>query len=189
MKTIIVVAAGLLAGLTAGAQGSFVFGNAASAVGGTGAPVGFLGFHWWTGPAAGGAVDRVAGNQWLAQAVVAGVPLAGTVQPFRTGGAAGFLVNQNVIVPGIPGGTSVSIQLAAWWAGWGADYATALANSGGLGGVGLSAPVNVTLQEPPNAPLGLVGLQGFTIPWIIPEPGFASLGALGAVVLFLRGKR
>lgn len=188
MKTIIVAAGGLLAGLTAGAQGSFVFGNAASAVGGTGAPVGFLG-DLRPGAPPGGAVDRVAGNQWLAQAVVAGVPLGGTIQPFRTGGAAGFLVNQNVIVPGIPGGTTVSIQLAAWWAAWGGDYATALANSGGLGGVGLSAPVNVTLQEPPNTPLGLVGLQGFTIPWIIPEPGFASLGALGAVVLFLRGKR
>lgn len=188
MKTIVIATLSILASLAAYSQGSFVFGNAASAVGGTGAPVGFLGDQRGGAPA-GGAVDRVAGNQWLAQALVAGVPVASTIQPFRTGGAAGFLVNQNTVLNGVAGGSTVQIQIGAWWAGWGADYATALANSGGLGGVGLSAPVSVTLQEPPNAPLGLVGLQGFSIPAIVPEPGIASLGLLGAAVLFLRRKK
>lgn len=188
MKTTVIAVLSVLASVSAFAQGSFIFGNASSAVGGTGAPIGFLGDQR-AGAPAGGPVDRVAGNQWLAQAIVANAPVASTIQPFRTGGAAGFLVNQNTVLSGVAGGSTVQIQIAAWWSGWGADYATALAASGNMGGVGISAPVTVQLQEPPNAPLGLAGLQGFSIPAIVPEPGIASLGLLGAAVIFLRRKK
>lgn len=188
MKTIAAVVLSALTSLSAYSQGSFIYGNAASSVGGTGAPVGFLGDQR-PGAPAGGPVDRVSGDNFLAQVIVAGVPVPGTVQPFRTGGAAGFLVNTAVVLSGVAGGSTVQVAIGAWWAGWGADYAAAVTASGADGGIGLSAAVPVTLAEAPTPPVGMAGLQPFSISAIVPEPSIASLGLLGAAVFFLRRKK
>ncbi|MFN0069627.1 MAG: hypothetical protein ACKVYV_18575 [Limisphaerales bacterium] len=188
MKKTLVGLAALLASLGVFAQGSMIFGNTPATLGNsTGAPVGFLG-DLRPGAPAGGNVARVSGNTFLSQLIVAGVPVAGTIQPFRTGGAIGFITSTTVSFAGVSAGSTVQTQLAAWVADLGADYATALAKN--LGGTGISNSVGVTLVEPNNpAQPAMVGLNGFNIAAVIPEPSLASLGLLGAAVLFLRRKK
>lgn len=188
MKKTTLTLLALFAAATTYAQGSFLFGNRPSAIGGTGAPVGYAGDLAGANPAAGGPVDRVAGSQWLSQLVVAGVPVPGTINPFGSGGAAGFIPNSAVVLNGVSPGSTVAVQLAAWFAPLGADYSAAVA--AGVGGVGLSNPVNVTLKEATDPTLNApVGLQGFNIPSIVPEPSLAALGLLGASVLLLRRRK
>lgn len=172
------------------AQGSFLFGNRPSAIGGAGAPVGYGGWHGWPlpGEVTGGPVDRVSGPDWLAQLVVVGVPVPSTVVPFGTGSAAGFIPNSAVVLNGVAAGSTVSVQLAAWHVSLGPDYATALAQ--GLGAASLSNPVNVTLKEPTDPTLNpMTGLLPFFIAGLIPEPGIVSLGVLGLAVLALCRRR
>lgn len=169
------------------AQGSFLFGNRPSAIGGAGAPVGYLGDPR-PGSPLGGAVASVSGPNWLAQLVVAGVPRPDTIVPFGTGAAAGFIPNTAVVLDGILPGQTVSMQLAAWHASLGPDYATAWAL--GIAGAGLSNPVNVTLKQPTDPTLNpMVGLQGFSIPTIIPEPLAASLLLVGGILIRMSGHR
>lgn len=174
MKKTIIALVATFAALGSFAQGSFLFGNRPSAIGGTGAPVGFLGDQRGSPGPAGPAVATVSGATWLSQLVVAGVPVPSTITSFGTGGAAGFIPNSAVVLNGVAAGSTVSVQLAAWYSGLGADYATALGL--GIGGASISNPVNVTLKEATDPTLNpMTGLQGFSIAAIIPEPGIASL--------------
>lgn len=169
------LAAGLLAVPEVLAQGSFIFGNRPSAIGGTGAPVMVC--------VEGGVMPAI-GPDWLAQVVVAGVPVSETIVSFGRGAAAGFIPNMAVRLEGASPGSTVSVQLAAWHSGLGATYAVALAQ--GIGGAMASAAVNVTLKEPTDPTLNpMVGLQPFMIftPACIPEPGLPALAALGIFVL------
>ncbi len=77
--------------------------------------------------------------------------------------------------------------MLAWASELGSSYAAALA--AGIGGTGTSLPVTVNAAAPPATPTPLAALQAFTISPIIPEPGIASLGLLGAAVLLLRRKK
>lgn len=179
----LLLAAGVLAGPGAAGQGAFIFGNRPSAIGGVGAPVGFLGFYH-PGFSHIGAIERVPGTDFLAQLVVNGVPRPDTITRFGAGGAAGYIPNSMVVLDGHAPGTTVSVQLAAWYAGLGADINSALAT--GWGGATLSNPVNVLLKDPADMPLNsMIGLQPFMISGIFPEPDIASLAMLGLAVFAL----
>lgn len=167
-------------------QGTFIFGNRPSAIGGTGAPVGFLGDQRPGSPFS-GPTASVTGSAFLAQPIVNGVPIEPIV-PFGTGGAAGFIVSQIVALPDHPPGTTVQVQMAAWVAALGPTYASVLAM--GIGYTGISNWVNVTLSHPidPNQ-AAMTGLQGFNI-YTIPESTRPALAAAGLVVwLACAGRR
>jgi hypothetical protein len=115
-----------------------------------------------------------------------GVPV-----PFRTGSGQGYITAGGVLnVPGVAGGASAEVKLQAWASSLGSSYAAALAS--GLGGVGESGPITITLGgagTPPSLPAALTGLQGFSVATVVPEPSIAALGLLGAGLLLARRKK
>lgn len=165
-------------------QGTFTFGNRPSVIGGTGAPVGFLGDPRPGSPL--GGPGLLWGNAFLAQPVVSGVPIEPIV-PFGTGAAAGFIESQIIVLQELPPGTPVQVQMAAWFADVGPTYSAALAFGFGHA---VSSPVTVHLSHPidPNqAPM--IGLQPFSIP-TLPEPSLSTFMVAGlAVLLGCRNRR
>lgn len=131
-----------------------------------------------------GGVTKLEGPAYLAQAYLGleagSLAPVGPVLPFRTGAAAGYITSTSVTVDGIPGGTTVVVQMRAWEAAKGGIYEAAVAAGGYYGA---SAPVSLTLSEPPGAPTDMVGLQSFTL---IPEPTTLTLAVLGAAALLAR---
>jgi hypothetical protein len=156
------LAALLLGGAcSAGAQGMLTFANRVTGAG-IDAPVTYLGSPRIGLPNPGG---RAAGSDFLAQLVIHN-PATGEFyysppKPFRTGVAAGYVSVTAVAVPGIPGGTTVTVTMLAWFSELGTSY-TEVASRIGTG-VGSSAPIQITLTEPPAQPAALVGLQGFSV--------------------------
>ncbi|MBE7502003.1 MAG: hypothetical protein HS113_17245 [Verrucomicrobiales bacterium] len=131
-----------------------------------------------------GSVTKLEGPAYLAQAYLGleagSLTPVGPVLPFRTGAAAGYITSTSVTVGGIPGGTTVFVQMRAWEAAKGGIYEAAVA-AGGI--YGASAPLSLTLSEPPGVPTDMVGLQPFAL---IPEPTTLTLAVLGAAALLGR---
>jgi hypothetical protein len=134
------------------------------------------------------AIDGADG--WVVQAWVGAdagsLAPVGTPVEFRTGAAQGYFAG-GAVDAGVANGTEVMIQVAAWNINDGADVLAAQAAGGA---VGLSIPVTVTVDGPPNTPPNLVGLE----PWmvsaeVIPEPSTFALGLLGIGALMLRRRK
>lgn len=128
-------------------------------------------------------------NGWKAQ-LYAGdepsalVPVSGVVD-FRTGAAAGYISGGAVTIEGKPNGSQVWLAIAAWNIADGASYEVA---SAAFGPVGMSLPIQVSLDGPPNTPPNMIGLQPWSVA-IIPEPSTMALGLLGFAALMLRRRR
>jgi hypothetical protein len=174
MKKLIVAAVIGLTAYGALAQGSFVFGNRATAAG-IDAPVTMPG---------GGA--RLEGAAFLAQAYVGqtadSLAPVGPILPFRTGGAAGYITSTAVDVTG-QASANVVVVMRAWEAAKGASYEAAVAGGGIYGS---SLPVSLALSNPPAAPTDMVGLAAFSL---VPEPSTMALGVLGVAALLLRRRQ
>jgi len=167
-KLILAVAMGFVT-VGAVAQGYFTFGNRIS--GSVDAPV--------LGP--NGA--KLDGAAWAAQAYVGAtadslVPV-GSVLPFRTAAAAGYITSTKTVVPTMGAGNAV-VEMRVWEVAKGATYEASLA-AGGI--YGKSNPVTVALVVEPNLPNNMVGLVSFTA---VPEPSIMALGVLGVAALMLR---
>jgi hypothetical protein len=113
--------------------------------------------------------------------------------PFRTGTAAGFILQKTATDPQRPPGTiGVNVQIRAWDNAMGTvtSWAQVLARQGSLAG-GVSDPFTVgalggiapdgSVVIPPQT----IGLRSFQLTQV-PEPSLIALGALGLGALLLR---
>ena len=156
MKKLILTIAVGLACESAFAQGTLNFANAAA---GVNAPV-----------------VGASGNQYQADLYYGPLGttdsslLTGLGQPsfFNAGAQSGYFTCGARTIPGIPGGTSIVVQVRAWYV---QDPTFS----------GESRLFNITLATPPATPVNLVGMQSFSI--FIPEPTSIALWALGAAAL------
>jgi hypothetical protein len=184
MKQIVIAFAALSVAVSAFAQGTVNFSNRTGPIN---APVTYAGGANVVGTGA----DAVWG-QLLAAAPGGTLTAVGVPVPFRDGAAAGYITGGgSITIPGVAGGSPADVQMVAWYASQGATYAEALAK--GTGGVGNSSVVNVAATggagSPPSLPANLVGLTGFSVSAIVPEPSIAALGLLGAGLLLIRRKK
>lgn len=186
MRLKALMAVGMLMALPALGQGTLNFATVGSVIGGAGAKV--------TDSAL---PNGVTGANYFAQlyfsttetGTYTAIPLS--VNGFRTGGAAGFVVAKQVAVPGQVAGTSVWIQMRAWEGAAGSSYESVLASNGKIGtsnnilvnSLGGTPPVGLPITDP-----NLVGLTGFALV-AVPEPSTIALGLLGAAGLFLRRRK
>jgi hypothetical protein len=123
-------------------------------------------------------------------------PVAGSTFNFKTKGyfSAGAVTVPFAAAASATDATKlVSVQVRAWRAAAGADYAAAAASmdNNPLGNAGFSNILRLAPggQYDPNLPASvpttLVGLTGFSLV-AVPEPTTLALGLLGAAALFLR---
>lgn len=141
----------------------------------------------------GGGVTTPADGQFVAQ-LYGGAPggaLAAVGNPivFRSNSdaAKGYWVGEARTIAGVAENGSAQVQVVAWASALGATYEAAKA--AGQGGWGASSTITVTTGGGLTPPQALVGLQGFTIATIVPEPSIAALGLLGAGLLLIRRKK
>jgi hypothetical protein len=122
-------------------------------------------------------------------------PVGGTLAavgdpiPFRdaTEAQKGYWAGATRTIPGVAESGTAQVQAVAWLSSLGNDYAAVKA--AGLGGWGESAVLTVTTGGGLTPPAPLVGLTGFTVSAVIPEPSIAALGLLGAGLLLIRRKK
>lgn len=137
-----------------------------------------------------------AGNQFWGQ-LLAG-PVGGQLEPigtpveFRNDAGIGYITAGGAVnVPGVADGSPAEVRLVAWHKSLGDSWAAAQA--AGLGGIGSSESVTVNtgglVNGNPVPPPNIVGLQGFQISTLVPEPSIAALGLLGAGLLLIRRKK
>lgn len=184
MKKILITAACILGAVSGLAQGTVLFNNSATTIGGAGAKVSLPD---GTGVGAGWMAQLYAGP--VGGALVAtGAPL-----PFRTSGAGlGFINTTGAdtarIIAGVAGGAAADVQLRAWATASGATYEAAFASGVNYGSsTTLTVAVTGGAGEPATLPVPLTGLQGFTV--IVPEPSTIALGLLGVGALLLRRRK
>lgn len=112
-------------------------------------------------------VTRLEGTAFLTQLYVATQPAAlaavGEPRPFRTGTAAGYVARETVVLPGIPGGTRVYVEMRAWAAAAGPTYEVALASGGKTGASEAFSVICGNAGSPPTVPTDLVGLKSFSL--------------------------
>jgi hypothetical protein len=183
MKHILITLAALFAAASAFAQGTVNFQTRISGV--LDAPV-----RYEVG-------NALAGNTFWGQlyAGASGGALApvGIPVEFRNDAGIGYITAGGAVpIPGVAGGSPAQVQLVAWHKDLGNDYAAAKA--AGMGGWGESTVITVAATGnpdavPPTTAANLVGLQGFTVSTLIPEPSMAALGLLGAGLLLIRRKK
>lgn len=141
----------------------------------------------------GGGVTSPADDRFVAQlyASAPGGTLAAVGAPivFRANSdaAKGYWVGEARTIPGVAENGSADVRVAAWAVALGATFEAAQA--AGQGGWGLSDKITVTTGGGLTPPQALVGLTGFTIATIVPEPSIAALGLLGAGLLLIRRKK
>lgn len=181
MKKLVTLAVCLVSGLTAWAQGTIVFANAAP---GVNAPV--FDVDGTTRLAAGYVADLWYGPAGIAAGDVnnAGLISLGLAVPFRTGASAGYFLGGTQTFPAGTTGPA-SLQVRAWRLADGATWAAASL----VGSSGKSQVIQAVLVNSPTPPNNLVGLASFNlVP--VPEPSTFALGALGlaGLVLFRRRK-
>jgi hypothetical protein len=173
MKTAILMVASFLGSVSGFGQGAVVFSN--RVVGPLTAQVTLEGTTQ-------GLTDGVGGPgvKWEAQLFGGpeGGPLIALVPKttFRTGGAAGFVVPVDVIVPNVAPSSKASMQMRVF-------------TTDGLGS-GASMVFTVILGGGLFPPASLIGLEAFSAS-IVPEPSSIALGVIGAAGLFVvsRAKR
>jgi hypothetical protein len=181
MKHIVLTLSALLAAASVYAQGTVNFATRVS--GSLDAPV------TYNGAKATGAVwgQLYAGPAGGALAAI-GVPVE-----FRSDAGAGYITAGGAVaIPGVAGGSPAQVQLVAWDKTLGNDYAAAKAAN--QGGWGESAVITVAATgnpsaTPPTTAANLVGLAGFAVAPLVPEPTVAALGLLGAGLLLIRRKK
>lgn len=151
----------------------------------------------------GGAVGTA--TNLLVQAQVGG---ANVVKNFTTTGSGRIAGGAPVQIPGVPAGTAAAVQMRAWSASLGADYATALstwlartipdARMGWSDGVVVLTLVNSTAPAPRMANNGnpayaatssTPGLTSFAVVTNVPEPSVVALAGLGLVGAFMIRRR
>jgi len=119
-------------------------------------------------------------------------PVGATI-PFRSTPAAGmgYLnttgVDTTRSIPGVAEGGSAQVKVVAWVASLGSSYEAVKALN--KGGVGESGVITVATGGGIQLPGQLVGLQGFQVSSVVPEPSIAALGLLGAGLLLIRRKK
>ncbi len=117
--------------------------------------------------------------------------VSGGPEMFRTGAQAGFVIGGTRTISGYAPGTTITVQVRAWFAvngetSW--DQASFRNRTGIFGG---SAPnlVQVVLGDASGTVPNLVGATAFILPYYVPEPGTWALLALGSATLMLRIRR
>ena len=180
MKQIALALTALFAAASALAQGTLNFQTRVT--GSLDAPVTYKG-----APAVGIGADAVWG-QLYAAAPGGTLAAIGVPVPFRDAppAAVGYIIGGTVDA-GVAASSSVQVKLVAWAASQGATYAEALGK--GTGGVGESGVITVITGGGLTPPANLVGLAGFGVSPIIPEPSVVALGLLGAGLLLIRRKK
>lgn len=125
-------------------------------------------------------------GQLLIGASVDSLAPVGSPVNFRVSASSGNanLVN-GLTLDGIPAGSAIFYQVAAWQAAAGSTYADA----NGKAGFGVSEIVSATLSIPPASPINS-SVPAFDIAvGVIPEPSTIALGVLGGLALmFFRRK-
>lgn len=128
---------------------------------------------------------RLAGPAYVAQAYVGFTPDSlrpvGSILPFRTGAAAGYVSATVVTVPGSDLNINVFFQMRAWETRAGASFEAAIAAGGKHG---YSNIIPMVVDFPPGTPTEPIGLQSFCL---VPEPSAMILGSLGGAALILAG--
>jgi len=116
--------------------------------------------------------------------VAVGAPI-----PFRSTpeAAKGYWIGDARTIPGVAEGGTAQVQAVAWLTSLGSDYAAVKA--AGQGGWGESAVITIPTGGGLATPTAMVGLTGFTVSAVIPEPSIAALGLLGAGLLLIRRKK
>jgi hypothetical protein len=192
MKHTIIALAALFTAATVYAQGTVNFQTQVS--GSFSAPVRYAGYS--TDPAAPLATAGADGQIWgqlYAGPVGGALAAIGAPVEFRSDAGRGFITAGGAVaIPGVAGGSAAQVKLVAWHKSLGNDYAAAVA--AGMGGVGESAVINIAATGnpsavPPTTAANLVGLTGFQVSAVIPEPSIAALGLLGAGLLLIRRKK
>lgn len=181
MKQIVITLAALLAAASAFAQGTVNF--ATRVTGSLDAPVTYRG----------AAADGSVWGQLYAGAPGGALAAVGVPVEFRTGAGQGYITAGGAVaIPGVAGGSAAQVRLVAWDKSLGNDYAAAKAQ--GQGGWGESGIITIAATgnpgaTPPTTAANLVGLQGFEVATLVPEPSIAALGLLGAGLLLFRRKK
>lgn len=187
VKAFIFVLAGVLAGLTAMAQGTVNFANAAA---GVNAPI-----RCTDGTLLSGSAFKA--DLWYGPAGIAAgdvfnpsLQSLGLAVNFATGAVAGYFFGGTQTLPISP--TVVSLQVRVWRASDGAT--SAAASAGGL--IGASQVIQVPLGANPGPVPNMVGLQPFGFGplsnpegWCIPEPSTVGLLSFGATAFFFLRRR
>jgi hypothetical protein len=111
---------------------------------------------------------------------------------FLDGAGAGIVSGGTVNIPTVtPAGGPAAVQLRAWAAASGADWAEASSNPAGIFGesnIVLLGSTGNQAGSPPSTPSDLVGLQPFSLT-LVPEPSTWALLALGLGALALRRRK
>jgi hypothetical protein len=131
-----------------------------------------------------------------ANAVSSGTPVA--TDSFAAGsGGWDFSGSLNATVPGLPSGSAVFVELAAWAnngaAGAANSYAAAITD-GYAAGSSFTSTGTTSLGgagSPPATPgtLAGIGLTDFSLGTVTPEPSTIALGVIGASAFLMRLRR
>jgi hypothetical protein len=116
---------------------------------------------------------------------------------FRSGAGAGYITPAGaVVVTGVPGGQTASIQIRVWNNQGGTITSYEQARASATGEFGQSEVFQISSlgdpnASPPGVPVDPVGFgTGKTYATqIVPEPTTIALGLLGAAALFLRRRK
>jgi len=127
----------------------------------------------------------VTGAGYVAELVNAANGAVVATTTFRGGVNVGYINAVSATVPGVAGGGVASLIVRAY--GGAASYDAAKTTIGAF--FGESAPVSVTLAEPPATPPALTGLTAFAVLPGVPEPSTIAIGALGLAALLLRRRK
>lgn len=109
--------------------------------------------------------------------------------PFRSGSdeQKGFWVAEGRTIPGVPENGTAQVKVVAWLSSLAPTYEAAVAANAGEWGE--SGQFLVQTGGGLTPPQPLLGLKGFFINSLIPEPSSAALGLLGAGIVTLVRRR
>jgi hypothetical protein len=105
----------------------------------------------------------------------------GTFTSFFSEAGAGFFSGATISVPGVPPGSTATLQVRAWEANW-TNYEEAVA-AGGLHG--RSDVFHISLAGLAGSAVNLRGLESFCL---VPEPSTWALGLLGLTIFLWKTK-